>query len=186
MTADWLRPLYREIKTTVMDGGYVQIDETPVRYLEPGNGKTKQGYLWAVNCPRCAHRSASAIFFEWHASRAASCLEAIVPAGWGGKLQCDGRVEIDNNLVENGIRPTAHGKKNYLFFGEVEAGETSAILYTVIENARRRGLDPQACLRDIPTRLPETKQSEIASITPAAWAKAQKAAAVSAIVRVSA
>ena len=57
MTADWLRPLYREIKTTVMDGGYVQIDETPVRYLEPGNGKTKQGYLWAVNRPPCAKRS---------------------------------------------------------------------------------------------------------------------------------
>ncbi len=98
----------------------------------------------------------------------------------------DGRVEIDNNLVENGIRPTALGKKNYLFFGEVEAGETSAILYTVIENARRSGLDPQAYLREILTRLPEMKQNEIATITPVAWAEAQKAAAASPSLRRSA
>jgi transposase len=44
----------------------------------------------------------------------------------------DGRVEIDNNLVENAIRPTALGKKNWLFIGEAEAGERSAILYTSI------------------------------------------------------
>ena len=68
----------------------------------------------------------------------------------------------------------------------MEAGETSAILYTVIENARRSGLDPQAYLRAILTRLPEMKQSEIPAIIPAAWAKAQKAAAASASVRCSA
>ncbi|MGN6554512.1 MAG: IS66 family transposase [Verrucomicrobiota bacterium] len=47
----------------------------------------------------------------------------------------DGRIEIDNNLVENAIRATAIGKKNWLFIGEAEAGERSAILYTVIETA---------------------------------------------------
>lgn len=43
MVAGCLRPLYREIRTTVMDGGYVQIDETVVKYLSPGHGKTRQG-----------------------------------------------------------------------------------------------------------------------------------------------
>lgn len=45
----------------------------------------------------------------------------------------DGRVEIDNNFVENAIRPTALGKKNWLFMGDADAGERGAILYTIIE-----------------------------------------------------
>ena len=53
----------------------------------------------------------------------------------------DGRIEIDNNPVENAIRPTALGKKNWLFIGEAEAGERSAILNTIVECCRRRGLD---------------------------------------------
>lgn len=56
----------------------------------------------------------------------------------------DGRVEIVNTLVENAIRPTAIGKKNWLFIGIGQAGERSAIIYTVIESCRRRGLDPLA------------------------------------------
>ena len=55
----------------------------------------------------------------------------------------DGRVEIDNNPVENAIRPTAIGKKNWLFIGEAEAGQRSAILFTLIEACRTRGIDPQ-------------------------------------------
>lgn len=66
----------------------------------------------------------------------------------------DGRVEIDNNTVENAIRPTALGKKNWLFVGDAGAGERGAVLYTVIESCRRRGLDPYAYLRDVLARLP--------------------------------
>jgi transposase len=54
----------------------------------------------------------------------------------------DGRIEIDQNLVENAIRPTALGKKNWLFIGEADAGQRSAVLYTFVECCRRRGLDP--------------------------------------------
>jgi hypothetical protein len=46
----------------------------------------------------------------------------------------DGRVEIDNNLVENAIRLTALGKKNWLFVGEAGAGQRGAILYSVIKD----------------------------------------------------
>jgi hypothetical protein len=83
----------------------------------------------------------------------------------------DGRIEIDQNLVENAMRPTALGKKNWLFIGEAEAGERSAILYTIVECCRRRGLDPYAYLRDILTRLPSATNWQIAGLTPEAWAR---------------
>ena len=85
----------------------------------------------------------------------------------------DGRVEIDNNLVENAIRPTALGKKNWLFMGEADAGERGAIIYTIIESCRRRGLDPYAYLKDVLTRLPNMTNHQIPGITPAVWAKAR-------------
>jgi hypothetical protein len=83
----------------------------------------------------------------------------------------DGRIEIDNNLVENAIRPTALGKKNWLFIGEAEAGERSAILYTIVESCRRRGLDPDAYLRHVLTRLPFSTNWQIKDLTPEAWAR---------------
>ena len=284
LAADWLKPIYEAIRTGVMAGGYLQVDETPIHYLDPGNGKTRQGYLWTGNRPR------GDVFFHWASNRAAACLGDIIPANFTGILQCDGysayrafaterqgavtlagcwahvrrkffeaiesaprtagwimrqiqhlyatesrlreikagpklrqavraaesrpiverlgrvllrlkgsgkhlpqsplgtavdyalgqwttlqvfradgRVEIDNNLVENAIRPTAIGKKNWLFIGEAEAGERSAILYTVIENCRRRGIDPYAYLRDVLNRLPRMTNWQIPRVTPSAW-----------------
>ena len=86
----------------------------------------------------------------------------------------DGRVEIDNNPVENAIRPTAIGKKNWLFIGEAEAGQRSAILFTIIEACRSRGIDPQTYLREVLTRLPTLTNRQIKDVTPEAWAKAQQ------------
>ena len=83
----------------------------------------------------------------------------------------DGRVELDNNLVENAIRPTALGKKNWLFIGEANAGERSAIIYTVIESCRRRGIEPYTYLRDVLTRLPHLTNKQVPTIIPTAWGK---------------
>lgn len=284
LASQWLKPIYEHIRTGVMGGGYVQVDETPVDYLEPGNGKTKQGYLWT------ASRPGGDVFYRWETSRAASCLNNIIPVAFTGTIQCDGysayrsfaserkgeielagcwahvrrkffealeqssrttawivrqiqhlyrieaelrergagprlrqavrahqsrpivqrlerallrlkasgrhlpqsplgtaidyalgqwtslqvflndgRVEIDNNLVENAIRPTAIGKKNWLFIGEANAGERSAILYTIIESCRRRHLDPYAYLRDVLTRLPHMTNWQIPEVIPSAW-----------------
>jgi transposase len=285
LSTDWLKPIYEHIRTGVMAGGYVQVDETPIEYLEPGHGQTKQGYLWTANRP------GGEVFYCWQTSRAATCLEEIIPSTFTGIIQSDGypayrafangrsgielagcwahvrrkfyealeqsprvagwllrqiqnlyrieaalrehragpklrqamrasqsrpiverfqralvrlkssgrhlpqsllggamdyalgqwptlevflregRSEIDNNLVENAIRPTAIGKKNWLFIGEAEAGQRSAIIYTLVENCRRRGLDPFACLRDVLTRLPNMTNHQVPTITPAAWAK---------------
>lgn len=289
LAADWLRPIYDHIHTGVMAGGYVQIDETPVEYLSPGNGQTKQGYLWACKRP------GSDVSFTWATSRAARCLDHIIPADFQGTVQCDGyaaypsfanrsegritlaacwaharrkfheatesapqqagwmllqiqhlyriekqmreakagpqqrqavrasqsrmivdrihrvltriklkrqhlpqsamgraidytltlwpmltvyledgRVEIDNNPVERSIRPTAIGKKNWLFIGEAEAGQRSAILFTIIEACRSRSIDPQTYLRDVLTRLPTLTNRQIKDVTPEAWAKTRQ------------
>jgi len=86
----------------------------------------------------------------------------------------DGRIEIDNNLVENSIRPTAIGKKNWLFFGDAEAGQRSAILYTIIESCRRRGINPYEYLRDVLTRLPYATNWNVEELTPENWAISHK------------
>ncbi len=85
----------------------------------------------------------------------------------------DGCAHIDNNPVENAIRPTAVGKKNWLFIGEANAGQTSAILYTLIEACRSRRMDPWEYLRDVLTRLPRTTNQQIDEAMPDAWLKAQ-------------
>ena len=88
----------------------------------------------------------------------------------------DGTIEIDNNLVENAIRPTALGKKNWLFFGDAQAGHRSAVLYPIIESCRRRGVEPYTYLCDVLTRLPTMTNWQIKDITPQAWAKSRNAA----------
>lgn len=292
VAAGWLRLIYEEIRREVLAGGYAQVDETPLRYLEPGHGQTRLGYLWTC------HRPGGDTVYTWATSRAAACLEKIIPHDFRGTIQCDGysaydafargrpageialagcwahvrrkffeahlhgckrsalvlhllqnlyrtearlrerraspklralarahesrsivarlhrllltwktrrsilpksllgqaiayalgqwdslqlyladgRLEIDNNLVENAIRPTAVGKKNWLFIGAAHAGQRAAIIYTLIEACRRRGLDPFAYLRDVLTRLPAATTSQIKDLTPAAWAKRQGAA----------
>jgi transposase len=286
LAAGWLEPICREIKTGVLAGGYVQVDETPIDYLDPGRGKTGQGYLWTCAVPH------GDVVFHWATSRATECLAEVLPGDFTGTVQCDGyaaypafarhhqkpltlagcwahvrrkfhdardqspkltgwllrqlqhlyrveaelrelraganlraavrtshsrmiverlqrvlvrvqprvlpksllgaaiaytlgqwstltvyladgRVEIDNNLVENAIRPTALGKKNWLFIGADTAGDRSAILYTVIESCRRRGLDPYAYLKDVLTRLPAMTHRQLPEITPANWGKAR-------------
>ncbi|MEI6562464.1 MAG: IS66 family transposase [Verrucomicrobiota bacterium] len=84
LAADWLRPVYQEIKKGLLARGYLQVDETPIRYLAPGHGKTKLGYLWTSGAPN------GGVFFHWETGRGAACLENIIPADFRGVIQCDG------------------------------------------------------------------------------------------------
>ena len=89
-----------------------------------------------------------------------------------------GFIEIDNNLVENAIRPTKLGAKNWLFFGSEGAGRTSAILFTLVESAKRHGLEPYTYLLELLNRLPTAQSDEIPQFTPSAMARVkQKTAA---------
>jgi transposase len=86
-------------------------------------------------------------------------------------------LEVDNNLCENAIRPTAVGKKNFLFIEHPEAGQRSAVIYSVLGSCRRLGINPAEYLHDIFERLPKAKTSEVKSLTPAAWLQAKRNAA---------
>jgi hypothetical protein len=88
----------------------------------------------------------------------------------------DGRVEIDNNDTENDIRPSAVGKKNWLFVGSPEAGKRSAVMYTLLISARNHGVDPQAYLQDVIERLPSARTGELDALLPANWAATNRAA----------
>jgi transposase len=85
-----------------------------------------------------------------------------------------GEVELDNNLVENAIRPTAIGKKNWLFFGSAEAGQRSAVMYTLVANCRLHGVEPYAYLKAVLERLPRTTNQHVAELTPLRWKNAQR------------
>ena len=86
----------------------------------------------------------------------------------------DGRVAIDNNDLENDIRPSAVGKRNWLFVGSPEAGRRGAVLYSLLISARNHGADPQAYLRDVIERLPGTRLDELDQLLPGAWAEAHR------------
>jgi transposase len=81
----------------------------------------------------------------------------------------DERFEIDNNLIENSIRPTAVGRRRWLFIGHPDAGWRSAVIYSILVSLRRRGINPQEYLTDVLARLPAAKTSDIPSLLPANW-----------------
>lgn len=86
----------------------------------------------------------------------------------------NGKVEIDNNRIENAIRPTAIGKKNWLFFGSPGSGWKAAIFYTLIENCRSLGIDSYAYLKDVLERLPHMTNHQVATLLPGNWHKEHK------------
>lgn len=283
MVADRLEPIYNILKDEVLGGFYIQMDESPIRYLSPGAGKAPLGYVWVTSRP------GGNTIYHWKTSRSADCIREILREDFEGILQTDacavygsfakerpkvkmagcmahvrrkfyeaydqapalgnfilshigelydverslkkrragpalreserhaasrqilsrmrnmkpkflpqsnagkairyalgvwdsllvyldeGCVEIDNNLIENSIRPTAVGKKNWLFVGAAEAGKKAAILYTLVESCRRLGIDPHAYLHDVLTRLPRTTNHTILALTPENWVKARNA-----------
>jgi transposase len=85
----------------------------------------------------------------------------------------DGVLEIDTNFLENSIRPSALGKTNWSFVGHPEAGERSAVIYTLPGSWRRHGINPFDYLKDLFIRLPAAKIAQIKEFTPAAWAGAK-------------
>ena len=78
----------------------------------------------------------------------------------------DGRLPIDNNAVENTIRPIAIGRKNWLFTGSERAGKRAAAIQTLLGTAKLNGLDPAAWLRDTLEKLPTCLNSQIDSLLP--------------------
>jgi len=82
----------------------------------------------------------------------------------------DGRCEIDNNPVENAIRPSAIGKKNYLFMGSSDSGHWAATFYSLIGSCLRHKVNPRDYLHWLFTKLPTVTAPNAGQFTPAAFA----------------
>lgn len=81
----------------------------------------------------------------------------------------DGQLPVDNNWIENQIRPVAIGRGNWLFAGSLRAGQRAAAIMSLIQSARLNGHDPYAYLKDVLTRLPTHKASRIDELLPHRW-----------------
>ena len=283
ITAEWLEPVYRRMHRRLLEGAYLQADETPVRCNDPDEkrGGTSEGWLWVISRPgddvvfdwRLSRRHgelttlidgfkgilqsdmygayegyakdhpeitwlgcwahARRKFFEaerenpkavrlilliigwlyecealwdeknltasnrkrhrqkhyarklyWLRKVALGLRERVLPKSGLGKA-CDyllkywepltrhmehGETRLDNNLVENAIRPSAIGKKNWLFVGHPDAGDRTAIMYSIIVSCQRRQIDPLAYLRDVLSRLPRmTTKDDLDALLPVNW-----------------
>ena len=85
----------------------------------------------------------------------------------------DGQLPVDNNWIENQIRPIAIGRNNWLFAGSLRAGQRAAAVMSLVQSARMNGHDPYAYLKDVLTRLPTHRASRVEELLPHRWQDAQ-------------
>jgi transposase len=88
------------------------------------------------------------------------------------RYHLDGRYQIDNNLVENAIRPLALGRKNYLFCGNHDAAENAAIMYSLLGCCKACDINPRQWLTDVLTRIPAYNNDysrDLAELLPHNW-----------------
>jgi transposase len=85
----------------------------------------------------------------------------------------DGRYEIDNNPIENSIRPVALGRKNYLFAGSHEAAQRAAMIYSFLGTCKINDVNPADWLTDVLNRLPDHKANRLEELLPNNWKTAQ-------------
>ncbi len=78
----------------------------------------------------------------------------------------DGKLEIDNNLVENSIRPIAIGRKNYLFAGSHDSARRAAMIYSLLGTCKLKGIDPYHWLKNIFEVLPDYKANKLQELLP--------------------
>lgn len=81
----------------------------------------------------------------------------------------DGRYNIDNNGAENGVRPLALGRKNYMFCGNNEAAERTAIIYSLLGTCKLAGVNPTIWLTDVLNRLPDHSVLRLNELLPGNW-----------------
>lgn len=83
----------------------------------------------------------------------------------------DPRLNIDNNLVENAIRPVAVGRKNYLFAGSHEAAQRAAMIYSLLATCKLHGINPFYWLRDVLENMHRYTTENIEGLLPQNWRK---------------
>ena len=98
---------------------------------------------------------------------------------WDGLIRFlnDGRIDLDSNIVERSMRPQALTRKNALFAGHDDGAESWAMLASLIETCKLAGIDPQAYLADVLTKLVNLwSNNRLDELLPWAWAAARRAA----------
>ncbi|WP_425596685.1 IS66 family transposase [Sinomicrobium weinanense] len=78
----------------------------------------------------------------------------------------DGRIELDNNLIENAIRPLALGRKNYLFCGSHQAAQHAAMLYSFFGTCKMQNINPREWLTDTLRRIPDHNIQKLEELLP--------------------
>jgi transposase len=86
----------------------------------------------------------------------------------------EGRFEIDNNLIENQIRPVALGRRNYLFAGSHDGAQYNAMMYSFFACCKRAEVNPQLWLKDVLERIPSFHTSKLPELLPAYWKMSYK------------
>jgi len=89
-----------------------------------------------------------------------------------------GEVEIDNNLIENAIRPLALGRKNYLFAGSDESAERAAMAYSLFATCKLHGINPYEWLTDVFHRIKDHPINRISELLPQNWRKSTAQTAI--------
>lgn len=82
-----------------------------------------------------------------------------------------GRWKIDNNLVENAVRPLAVGRKAYLFAGSHQAAEMAAAMYSFMASCKKNNLNEFEWLKDVLQRIQSHKQKDLYQLLPSNWEK---------------
>ena len=90
-----------------------------------------------------------------------------------GRYILNGELEIDNNLIENQIRPVALGRKNYLFAGSHNAAQNAAIIYSLLNTCKVNNIDPYKWLKDVLNRIQEHPINKIKQLLPQYWIPSQ-------------
>jgi hypothetical protein len=81
----------------------------------------------------------------------------------------DGRYEIDNNLIENSIRPVALGRKNYMFAGSHEGAKRAAMMYSFFGSCKMNNVNPYEWLKDVLDRIQDHKANKLDELLPSIW-----------------
>lgn len=85
------------------------------------------------------------------------------------KYTQNGKYKIDNNMVENTIRPVALGRKNYLFAGSHQGAKRAAVIYSFMGTCKLNNVDPYQWMTDVLNRLPEHKANKLTELLPGVW-----------------
>jgi len=85
----------------------------------------------------------------------------------------DPNIRMENNTAERGLRKVVIGRKNWLFFGSKRAGESAAVIYSIVQTCRTIGIDPFAYLVDIFKKLMSHPHNDLHELLPDQWAKSK-------------